>query len=124
MTRARPLPLPEPDAKNPLPIALAKDGVVVLSYMSFIRRLEAHVIVTFPTAKAHRVQPRGEGAPKTDGGYEVEGSEWAASFGGKTRHYLFVFKDLVFECLSDGYGDEVVEEQEDTVRLMARRLYK
>lgn len=124
MSRPRPLPLPEPDAKNPLPIVLAKDGVVVLSYMSFIRRLEAHVIVTFPTAKAYRSGPRGADAPKADGGYELEGSEWAASYGGKARHYLFAFKDLVFECVSEGYGDEVVEEQEDTVRLMARRLYK
>lgn len=120
----RPLPLPEPDAKNPLPIVLAKDGVVVLSFMSFIRRAEAHVIVTFPVAFAHRFGPRGADAPKGDGAWEVPGSAWAAAFGPKAKHFVFAFKDALFECAAEGCGEEVVEEDEDTVRLMSRRLYK
>ena len=123
--RVAPLALAEPDIKNPLPIVLAKDGVVVLSYMAFIALKDQHIIVSFHTAYEHRFGPPPARAPKKEGGYEVLGSTWARdAAGGKGRHYLFVFPDGVFECLADGYGAETVEENEDAVRLMSRRLYK
>ncbi|MDX6768081.1 MAG: hypothetical protein SF051_01000 [Elusimicrobiota bacterium] len=119
------LALAEPDAKNPLPIVLAKDGVVVLSYMAFIALKDQHIIVSFHTAYEHRFGPPPARAPKAPGGYEVERSAWVReSFGGKGRHYLFVFPDGVFECVADGFGAETVAENEDAVRLMSRRLYK
>jgi hypothetical protein len=119
--RLAPLPVPEPDAKNPLPIVLAKDGVVVLSYMAFVRFTEVHVIVTFPVAAEHRFGARRADSPK-DGAYEKEGSDWGR--GGKAKHFVFAFPEAVFECLSEGYGAETVVEDEDAVRLMSRRLYK
>lgn len=119
------LPLAEPDDENPLPIVLAKDGTVVLSYMACVALKDVHIIASFHVAYEHRYGPPPPRAPQAAGGYEVEGSAWVRdAFGGKGRHYLFVFPDGVFECVADGYGAETVEENEDAVRLMSRRLYK
>jgi hypothetical protein len=129
------LPVPEPDAENPLPIVLAKDGVVVLSYMAFVGRKDVHIIVSFHVAFGHRFGPpdrRGLAAHplagrglKPDGVFEVKGSSWVRDgFGGKGRHYVFAFRDALFECVAEGYGTETIEEDDDVVRLMARRLYK
>jgi len=133
--RVVPLAVPAPDVENPLPIVLAKDGTVVLSYMAWAGRKHAHVIVSFHVAFAHRFGPpdrRGlaahalsERGLKPDGAFEVKRSSWAlGSFGGKGRHYVFTFRDAVFECVAEGYGSEAIDEDADVVRLMARRLYK
>lgn len=123
--RLVPLPVPEPDSAGALPISLAKDGVVVLSYKAFVNRTNAHVIVTFHPAVAHRVGPLAGRGLKPDRAYEVENSGWArVSFGGKGTHFLFTFQDSVFECVAAGYGAETTDEDDDAVRLMARRLYK
>jgi hypothetical protein len=133
--RVVPIAVPDPDVDNPLPIALAKDGTVVLSYMSFFARKDVHVIVSFHTAFGHRLGPpdrRGLSAHalaarglKRDGAFEVKNSSWAReTFGGKGKHYVFTFKDATFECVAEGYGTETIDEDDDVVRLMSRRLYK
>ena len=133
--RVVPLAVPEPDVERPLPIVLSKDGAVVLSYMAFVGRRDAHIIVSFHVAFGHRLGPpdrRGLAAHplaarglKPDGAFEVKGSSWVrGSFGGKGRHYVFTFRDAVFECVAEGYGSETIDENDDVVRLMARRLYK
>jgi hypothetical protein len=133
--RVVPLPIPEPDSENPLPIVLAKDGAVVLSYMAFVARKDAHIIVTFHVAFGHRFgPPNGKAIAahplaarglKPDGAFEVKDSSWARdSFGGKGKHYAFTFKDALFECVAEGYGSESLDEDDDAVRQMARRLYK
>ena len=127
--------IPVPDADNPLPIVLAKDGTVVLSYMAYVGRRDAHIIVSFHVAFGHEFGPpdkRGLAAHplagrglKPDGAFEVKGSSWVRdSFAGKGRHYVFTFKDAVFECVAEGYGSETIDENDDVVRLMSRRLYK
>jgi hypothetical protein len=133
--RVVPLAIPEPDVEHPLPIVLAKDGTVVLSYMAFFAGKDAHIIVSFHVAFAHRFGPpdrsglashplAGRGL-KADGAFEVKNSSWAGdSFGGKGRHYVFTFRDAIFECVAEGYGSETIDEDADVVRLMARRLYK
>jgi hypothetical protein len=133
--RVVPIAVPDPDVDNPLPIVLAKDGTVVLSYMAYVARRDAHVIVSFHVAYEHRFGPpdrRGLAAHplagrglKADGVFEVKDSSWASgSSGGKGKHYIFTFRDAVFECLADGYGAETIDEDDDAVRQMARRLYK
>ena len=118
------LPLPEPDAEQPLPIVLAKDKTVVLSYMAYVGRKNAHIIVSFHVTYAHRF-----GAP--DRSYPpcaavvVKDSAWAREAGGNTgKHYVFTFRDETFECLADGYGSEQVDEDAVVVKLMSRCLYK
>ena len=37
---------------------------------------------------------------------------------------IFTFRDSVFECLAEDLGVELIREDDDTVKLMARRLYK
>ena len=118
----KPLPVPEPDAQNPLPIVLAKDGVVVLSYKAFVAHTDVHIIVSFRAAYAHRFGP-----PERDkrGVFEVKDSAWIRdSFSGKGKHFVFTFPDAVFECAADDYASETVDEDDDAVRLMSRRLYK
>jgi hypothetical protein len=132
--RVVPLAVPEPDVKNPLPVVLAKDGTVVLSYMAFVGRKDAHIVVSFHVAFAHRFGPpdrRGLSAHplsarglKPDGAFEVKGSSWVRdAFAGKGRHYVFTFSEAVFECVAEGYGSETIDEDADVVRVMARRLY-
>ena len=133
--RAVQLGIPQPNFDNPLPIVLAKDGTVVLSYMSWVGRKNAHVVVTFHLAFGHRLgppdrkgiaaHPLAAGGLKPDGAYEIKCSTWAReSHGGKGRHYVFAFRDAMFECCAEGYGTEVIDENDDTVRVMARRLYR
>ena len=115
MDEQRPLPIPEPDSENPLPIVLAKDDVVVLSYTSYVARTNVHVIVTFRPAFEHRFgKPSAQ--PKPCAPYEVAA--------GKAKNFVFTFKDAVFECLATDYASETLEEDDDAVRLMSRRLYK
>ncbi len=125
--------MPEPAADNPLPIVLAKDGVVVLSYLAFSARRRTHVLVTFHRAFAHRLQPPGPATPpppaaagrRPETAYEIKNPSWARALGlAAGRHYAFAFRDAVFECLAEGYGSEVLDEDDDAVRQMARRLYK
>jgi hypothetical protein len=126
--------IPEPDTVNPLPIVLAKDGTVVLSYMAFLAGRDAHILVTFHVAFAHRFgppdrrslasHPLASRGLKADGAFEVKDSSWAHALGGKGRHYVFTFRDGVFECLAEGYGSETIDEDADVVKLMSRRLYK
>ena len=129
------IPVPDPDVENPLPIVLAKDGTVVLSYMSFIGRKKVHVVVSFHYAFGHRLGPPDRNALadhpltalglKRDGAFEVKSSAWVRDVhGGKGRHYVFTFRDATFECAAEGYGSEEIDENDDAVRVMARRLYK
>jgi hypothetical protein len=133
--RVVPLSLPEPEVEHPLPIVLSKDGVLVLSYMAFMANRDKNIVVSFHTAYGHRFGPPSRSGLsahplaarglKRDGAFEVKGSSWVRdSFGGKGRHYAFTFKDALFECAADGYGSEIIEEDDDAIRVMARRLYK
>ncbi len=133
--RVVPLPLPEPDVDHPLPIVLTKEGVTVLSYMAFLKHKDMHIVVSFHTAFGHRFGPPDRGGVaahplaarglKRDGVFEVLGSSWVRdSFGGKGRHYVFTFRDAMFEVAAEGYGSETIEEDADVVRLMSRRLYR
>ena len=89
---------PQTNFDNPLPIVLAKDGTLVL----FSHPLAALGL-------------------KPDGAYEVKNSSWAReSYGGKGRHYVFAFRDAMFECC----GSETIDEDDDAVRVMSRRLYR
>ncbi len=47
-----------------------------------------------------------------------------SKFGGKGRHYVFTFRDAVFGGVAEGYGLETIDENDDVVRLMARRLFR
>lgn len=115
----------DPDVERPLPIVLAKDGTVVLSYLARLGRKSTHVLVTFHRAFAHRLVPPGVGGPARGEAFEVKGSDWARDAGGgKGKHYVFVFPDATFECVAEGYGSETIDEDADVVRLMARRLYR
>ena len=63
--------------------------------------------------------------PKPRAPYEAKSSPWACeASGGKGKHFVFTFKGAVFECVADDYGSETLEEDDDAVRLMSRRLYK
>lgn len=129
------IPVPDPDVDNPLPIVLSKDGTVVLSYVAFVANKDAHIMMTFHYAFGHRFgppdrkglasHPLAARGLKRDGVFEVLGSSWIRdSFGGKGRHYVLTFKDVLFECAAEGYGTEKIDENDDVVRLMSRRLYK
>lgn len=129
------IPVPVPDVEGPLPIVLAKDGTLVLSYVAWLGRGHAHVLVTFHHCFAHRFGPPGRKelaahplaarGLKADGAWEVKNSSWARdAFGGRGKHYVFTFKDALFECVAEGFGSEKDDEDNDVVRLMSRRLYK
>jgi hypothetical protein len=133
--RVVPLPVAEPDVEHPLPIVLSKDGTLVLSYMAWLGRKHSHIVVCFHTAFAHRFGPpaardlaahplvaRGL---KRDGAFEVKDSAWAQTEApGKGKHYAFTFRDGLFECVAEGFGSEVIDEDADVVKLMSRRLYR
>lgn len=130
-----PLHIPEPDVDHPLPVILAKEGSVVVSYMAWLGRKHSHIIVTFHPTYAHRfgppakrelaAHPLAARGLKPDGVFEVKDSSWVRdAFGGKGKHYAFAFREGLFECVADGFGCETIEEEDDVVRLMARRLYK
>ncbi|MBI3564987.1 MAG: hypothetical protein HY079_07320 [Elusimicrobia bacterium] len=133
--RVVPLPLQEPDVEHPLPIVLSKDGTVVVSYLAWLGRKHSHIIVTFHPSFGHRfgppsrlglaAHPLAARGLKKDGVFEVKGSTLVRdSYGGKGKHYVFTFKDAMFECVAEGYGSETIDEDADVVRLMSRRLYR
>lgn len=113
-----PLKIPAPDAKEPLPIVLAKDGGLVLSYRAFVARRDQCVVVAFPRCREHRYEAA---AGRELGCWEVEDSPWAKA---PWRHYVFVFPETVLECAAEGYSEELIEELGDTVRMMSKRLYR
>ncbi len=107
----------------------------MLSYLSFVGRKNAHIIVSFHVAFGHRFGPpdrRGLSAHplaarglKPDGAFEVRDSSWVrGAFGGRGKHYVFAFQDALFECVAEGYGSETINEDADVVRVMSRRLYQ
>lgn len=112
------LPIPDPDAKEPLPIVLAKDGGLVLSYRAFVARRDQCVVVAFPGCREFKYAPR---AGQELGCFEAPASAWAKA---PLRHYVFVFPDTILECAAEGYSEELVEELGDTVRMMSKRLYR
>ncbi len=129
------IPVPDPDVENPLPIVLAKDGTVVLSYAAWVGRRHAHAIVSFHRAFGHRfgppdraglaAHPLAARGLKADGAFEVKDSSWTRdAHGGRGKHYAFTFRDGLFECAAEGFGSETIDEEDDVVRLMSRRLYK
>ena len=127
--------LPPPDPGDPLPIVLAKDGAVILSYVA---GRELTVIVTFPfcaaqlfggpNAKTLHKHPLAERGLKAHGAFEVRDSSWARALesrgAARGKHFIFTFRDSVFECVARDLGVELIREDDDTVKLMARRLYK
>lgn len=126
-----PLDIATPDTGDPLPIVLSKDGTVILSYMSFVARKDQCVIVSFPVCAAHLFVESSVAHPlagrglKPFGAYEVKESSWVRrDFGGKGKHFVFTFRDSIFECAAEDYGVEMSEEEDDAIKLMARRLYK
>lgn len=134
-----PLGIPPPDAVDPLPIVLSKDGAAVISYVSFIARKDVCVIVSFPYCHTHRYGPPLAAHPLAARGlapvsaYEVLDSSWLRSLALpkdkdphalRWKHFVFTFKSTVFECIARDYGCEQTDEVDDTVRLMSRRLYK
>jgi hypothetical protein len=113
---------PPPDAGDPLPIVLAKDGAVILSYVA---GRELTVVATFPFCRRHSFEAKkpsehplaGRGL-EDHGAFEVKG---AAKEG---KHFIFCFGASIFECVSSDVGIELIREDDDTVKLMAKRLYK
>ncbi len=128
--------VPPPDPGNPLPVILAKDGSVILSYVA---GRELTVIATFPicreqrfgesNAKSLRKHPLAERGLKAHGAFEVRDSSWARALEArdgpaKRKHFIFTFRDSIFECVASGIGVELIREDDDTVKLMSKRLYK
>lgn len=127
---------PSPDSGDPLPVVLAKDGAVILSYVA---GRELTVMATFPFCAAHlfggpkaksiKEHPLAERGLKPHGAFEVRDSSWARSLAErdgepKRKHFVFTFRDSVFECLATDIGVELIREDDDTVKLMSKRLYK
>lgn len=123
---------PPPDSGDPLPVVLAKDGAVIVSYVA---GRELTVMATFPICAAHLFggpdaksvakHPLAERGLKAHGAFEVRDSSWARSFGTqKLKHFVFTFRDSVFECVANDVGIELIKEDDDTVKLMSKRLYK
>lgn len=127
---------PPPDSGDPLPVVLAKDGAVIVSYVA---GRELTVMATFPICAAHLFggpdaksvgkHPLAERGLKAHGAFEVRDSSWARSLDsrdGKARlkHFIFTFRDSVFECVANDVGIELIREDDDTVKLMSKRLYK
>ena len=123
---------PPPDPGDPLPIVLAKDGSVILSYVA---GRELTVVATFPFCRAHvfggpiakslSEHPLAERGLKAHGAFEVKDSSWARSLEPQNgKHFIFTFRDSVFECVAADIGVELIREDDDTVKLMSKRLYK
>jgi len=123
---------PGPDATgDPLPIVLAKDGAVILSYVA---GRELTVMATFPVCRQHlfggpdakslKEHPLWNHGLKAHGAFEVKDSSWGRSQDGRWKHFVFTFRDSLFECLANDIGVELIREDDDTIKLMSRRLYK
>lgn len=125
---------PSPDSVDPLPIVLAKDGTVILSYVA---GRELTVVATFPECASHLFgasdpgslhrHPLAERGLRQHGAFEIQPSSWAASFDDKQKrrkHFVFTFRDSLFEVVAADIGVELIREDEDTVKLMSKRLYK
>lgn len=124
---------PSPDSGDPLPIVLAKDGAVILSYVA---GRELTVVATFPFCAAHLFgdpdakslgrHPLAERGLKAHGAFEVRDSSWARSLdaSGRKKHFVFTFRDSTFECVAADIGVELIREDDDTIKLMSKRLYK
>lgn len=128
--------VPPPDQRDPLPVVLAKDGSVILSYVA---GRELTVMATFPFCAEHLfgmpgaktlgLHPLAERGLAPYGAFEVRDSSWVrqvkARYSGETRkHFVFTFRDTVFECVAVDMGVELIREDDDTIKLMSRRLYK
>lgn len=128
--------VPRPDSRDPLPVVLAKDGSVILSY---IAGRSLTVMITFPFCAQHlfgmpgektlNLHPLAGRGLEPYGAYEVKDSSWVkavkARYSGETRkHFVFTFRDTVFECVAVDLGVELIREDDDTIKLMSRRLYK
>lgn len=127
---------PSPDSGDPLPVVLAKDGAVILSYVA---GRELTVMATFPFCAAHLfgepkakkldAHPLAKRGLKAHGAFEVKDSSWGRAFAAvhgepKRKHFVFTFRDSLFECLATDIGVELIREDDDTVKLMSKRLYK
>lgn len=126
-----------PDGVDPLPITLAKEGCAVISYISFINRKDVCVVVSFPWCHTHRYGPL-KGHPLAERGlkecsaYEVKDSSWLRALDLKDKdassrawkHFVFAFRHTLYECIARDFGEEKIAEDDDTVRIMSRRLYK
>ena len=127
---------PPPDSGDSLPIVLAKDGAVILSYVA---GRELTVVATFPVcaatlfgeprAKTLSKHPLAERGLKPHGAFEIKDSSWARALeardgAGRKKHFVFTFRDSVFECVANDIGVELIREDDDTIKLMSKRLYK
>lgn len=127
--------VPPPDPGDSLPLVLAKDNLVVLSYVA---GRDLTILATFPYCCAQlfgkpdfrslRKHPLTARGLKPHGAFEVLESSWVRALEardgpGKRKHFIFTFRDSAFECVAAGIGVELIREDDDTVKLMARRLY-
>ena len=127
--------VPPPDPGDSLPLVLAKDNIVILSYVA---GRDLTVMATFPFCCAQlfgkpdfrtlRKHPLAERGLKPHGAFEVLESSWVRALAardgpGKRKHFIFTFRDSAFECVAADVGIELIREDDDTIKLMSRRLY-
>ena len=127
--------VPPPESGDPLPLVLAKDGTVVLSYVA---GRDLTIIATFPScvaqlfgmpdAKSLAKHPLALRGLRPCGAFEVQDSSWVRALESrdgpaKRKHFIFTFRDSVFECVAGDIAAELIREEDDTIKLMSRRLY-
>ena len=138
----RPRALPEPGRNDPCPCGSGRkykhccasvdelpkpepDEVWLIAVEHFSEAQLAQAIAR------NRVPPAAlaERGLKAHGAFEVENSSWARALeardgAGRKKHFVFTFRDSVFECVANDIGVELIREDDDTIKLMSKRLYK
>ena len=101
----------------------------VITREVFVKSFPAiHQLFGGPDAQSLNKHPLAERGLKAHGAFEVRDSSWARSLspagGPRRKHFIFTFRDSVFECVANDVGIELIREDDDTVKLMSKRLYK
>jgi hypothetical protein len=133
--------IPQMDTGAPLPLVLASDDRVLLSYL--LRDGEGVVIVDFQASRAHSLgSPNDEtlhGHPLARTGltsyavFEISNSPWIevlrqigsvhrlynAKRFAQLKHYIFTFHDCTFECIAEGLTFRIIECESRAARLAA-----